>query len=130
MHHTCSSADFGIGVGGYVFLDEVHKACFALHQAQQLQGCGLRGHFHGFFHDLFDRNLYALFHGFLDDLFHGYFHVDFDDLLNRHFDTHFLGRHISRQGFACAQAGDVSRQTAIAQDGKKTTDRNGDAAKE
>ena len=130
VHHTCSSADFGIGVGGYVFLDEVHKACFALHQAQQLQGCGLRGHFHGFFHDLFDRNLYALFHGFLDDFFHGYFHADFDDLLNRHFDTHFLRRHISRQGFACAQAGDVSRQTAIAQDGKKTTDRNGDAAKE
>ncbi|MNT30315.1 hypothetical protein D3C72_1661030 [compost metagenome] len=128
MHHAGGSANLGIGIGGDLFLDEVDKARLALHQAQQLQGCGVGRHLNGLFHQLLDGYLDALFHGLLDDFFHGHFHADFDDLLDRDFYAHFLGLHIGGQGLAAAQAADIARQTAVAENGEETADRNGDAA--
>ena len=132
MHHAGGGANFCVGIGRHVFLDEVDKARLALHQAQQLQGSGVVGDLDGFFDQFFHRDFDALFYDFFDNLLNGHldarFHNFFHDLLDRNFDAHFLGRHIGGKGFTRANAGHVGGQAAVAEDGKKAADRNGDAA--
>ena len=117
MHYAGGRTHFGVGVSHHVFLHKVHKTGFALQQAQQLERGSITAFFHHFFHNLLDRD----------------FHAYFDNFLDRHLDAHFFWRdgwNIGGQSFATAQAADVRGQAGVAQNGKKTADRNGDAAQE
>ena len=57
-----------------------------------------------------------------------YLHPHFNDFFHRHFNAHFARGYVCRQLLASSQALHPGRQRAIAQDGKKTTDRQSDAA--
>ena len=43
MHHPHGGADFGVGIGGYVFTDEINESRFALQQAALDGSTGVLG---------------------------------------------------------------------------------------